>query len=172
MPMLYQFRVTHGNDKTFALQQPFATLFDNLIAVLWSVYGKKSTIQIGTQQTVHSVVINTNTVAYHIYGELILFNFPGINQLQWALEFLKCMKVDYNYPASIVKIVNELEERLIKLYAKVGEKIQDDIRKKEMKQYETGKENNSKSKYLSKYTSEKICNLVVFRKVSELTVNI
>jgi len=49
-PMMYNFQVEPqltGFRKTFALQLPFATLFDNLIAVLWSVYCKQSTFQIG-----------------------------------------------------------------------------------------------------------------------------
>lgn len=60
----------------------------------------------------------------------------GVNQLQWALEFLRCMKVDYGYPETIEKIVNELEEKLITLYAKVGEKIQEKKRKKDLEQLE------------------------------------
>lgn len=47
----------------------------------------------------------------------------GINQMQWALEFLKCLKEDYSYPESIRKIVNDLEIQLIDLYAKVGEQM-------------------------------------------------
>lgn len=48
-PMLYNFRVSPktGNEKEFTLQQPFATLFDNLITVLWSVFSKNTNIQIG-----------------------------------------------------------------------------------------------------------------------------
>ncbi|XP_022175687.1 uncharacterized protein LOC111037427 [Myzus persicae] len=116
-PMLYNFRVAPppGHNKTFSLQQPLATLFDNLITVLWSVYGKKSKIKI------------------------------GVNQLQWALEFLRCMKVDYGYPESIEKIVGELEEQLISLYAKVGEKMQENKRKKDLEEIEKEKEKDEKN---------------------------
>ncbi|XP_060856065.1 uncharacterized protein LOC132933804 [Metopolophium dirhodum] len=122
-PMLYNFRVAPppGHNKTFSLQQPLATLFDNLITVLWSVYGKKSKIKI------------------------------GINQLQWALEFLRCMKVNYGYPESIEKIVGELEEQLISLYAKVGEKMQENKRKKDLEEMEKDvNEKNSKSSGIDK----------------------
>lgn len=54
----------------------------------------------------------------------------GITQLQWALEFMKCMKIDYGYPESIEKIVGELEDQLIGLYAKVGQKLHDIKEKK------------------------------------------
>lgn len=117
------------------------------------MYGKKSTIQIGTKQTVHSIVIKHKHVAYNDYGKLIIFDSSGVNQLLWALEFLKCMKTDYNYPASIKKIVNALEDQLIHLYAKIGEKIQEVVRKKEMEQYEMEKGKSSKSKYTFKRTS-------------------
>ncbi|XP_026818946.1 uncharacterized protein LOC113557570 [Rhopalosiphum maidis] len=126
-PMLYNFRVSPppGHNKTFSLQQPFATLFDNLITVLWSVYGKKSKIQI------------------------------GVNQLQWALEFLRCMKVDYGYPESIGKIVGELEEQLISLYAKVGEKMQENKRKKDLEQMEReANEKNSKISSVEKLATD------------------
>lgn len=60
-PMLYHFRIRpqRSSDKPFALQQPFATLFDNLITVLWSVYNKQSKIQIGktTGKTYHGTCI-------------------------------------------------------------------------------------------------------------------
>lgn len=94
----------------------------------------------------------------------IVFDSAGINQLQWALEFLKCMKVDYNYPASIEKIVNELEERLIQLYAKVGGIIQEDIRKKEMEQNEMEKEKSAKCKRSSKRTPREVCDFAVSRR--------
>ncbi|XP_050444427.1 uncharacterized protein LOC126847985 isoform X2 [Adelges cooleyi] len=111
--VLYHFRVQpKATGPTYALQQPFATLWDNLITVLWSVYGKGSKIQI------------------------------GINQLQWALEFMKCMKIDYGYPESIEKIVNELEDRLISLYAKVGQKLAEN---NERKKTEEEKAQNEKS---------------------------
>lgn len=84
--------------------------------------------------------------------------------MQWALEFLKCMKTDYNYPASIKKIVSELEDQLIQLYAKVGEKIQEDTRKKEVEQYEMEKEKSSKSKHSLKRTLQKVCNSTVCRR--------
>jgi len=44
----------------------------------------------------------------------------GINQIQWALEFLKCLKVDYNYPESIGKIVKTIEKVMIELYSKIN----------------------------------------------------
>lgn len=75
-----------------------------------------------------------------------IFITTGVNQLQWALEFLRCMKVDYGYPDSIAKIVGELEEQLISLYAKVGEKMQENKRKKDLEQIEKDvSEKNSKS---------------------------
>jgi len=56
------------------------------------------------------------------------------------------MKVDYGYPDSITKIVGELEEQLISLYAKVGEKMQENKRKKDLEQIEKDvSEKNSKS---------------------------
>lgn len=54
---------------------------------------------------------------FHIYV------YTGINQVQWALEFLKCMKVDYSYPESIRIVVHVLEKYLLQLYAIVGEKL-------------------------------------------------
>jgi hypothetical protein len=48
----------------------------------------------------------------------------GINQLRWALELLKCFRVDYRYPDSIVKIVKDLEKQIIELYAKLGGMLQ------------------------------------------------
>lgn len=75
-----------------------------------------------------------------------IFITTGVNQLQWALEFLRCMKVDYGYPDSIAKITGELEEQLISLYAKVGEKMQENKRKKDLEQIEKDvSEKNSKS---------------------------
>jgi len=47
--------------------------------------------------------------------------FIGINQIQWALEFLRCLKVDYSYPESIGKIVKTLEKNMIELYSKINE---------------------------------------------------
>ncbi|XP_026819418.1 uncharacterized protein LOC113558104 [Rhopalosiphum maidis] len=92
IPQIYKFRVApvRGNIKQFALQMPFSTLFDNLIAVLWSLYNKETKIK------------------------------SGINQIQWALEFLKCLKVDYNYPESIGKIVKTIEKVMIELYSKIN----------------------------------------------------
>lgn len=48
-PQIYKFRVSpvRGNIKQYALQMPFATLFDNLIAVLWSLYNKETKIKSG-----------------------------------------------------------------------------------------------------------------------------
>ncbi|VVC45954.1 Hypothetical protein CINCED_3A017099 [Cinara cedri] len=91
-----------GSDQAYALQQPFATLFDNLITVLWVVYNKKSTLKI------------------------------GINQLQWALEFMRSMKVEYGYPECIGKIVSEFEDQLIMLYSMVGKKIDENNQKNEV----------------------------------------
>lgn len=73
----------------------------------------------------------------------------GVNQLQWALEFMRCMKVDYGYPESIGKIVNELENQLITLYAKVGKKIQERNKQKEEEELNKNDvpEKASKSKY-------------------------
>lgn len=53
----------------------------------------------------------------------ILFHsyVTGINQMEWALEFLKCFKVDYNYPESISKIVKTIEKVMIELYSKISE---------------------------------------------------
>ncbi|VVC27180.1 Hypothetical protein CINCED_3A018569 [Cinara cedri] len=96
-PVIYTFRTTQqtGREQAFALQQPFATLFDNLITVLWVVYYKKTSLRI------------------------------GINQLQWALQFMQCMKVDNGYPESIGKIVSDLENQLITLYAMVGKVLKE-----------------------------------------------
>lgn len=41
--------------------------------------------------------------------------------MEWALEFLKCFKVDYNYPESIGKIVKTIEKVMIELYSKISE---------------------------------------------------
>lgn len=54
---------------------------------------------------------------------MFLFFLVGVNQLQWALEFMKCMKSDYGYPQSIERIVGELEDQLIELYAMIGLKL-------------------------------------------------
>ncbi|XP_050426978.1 uncharacterized protein LOC126837198 [Adelges cooleyi] len=127
VPVLYHFRVQpKTTGKTYALQQPFATLWDNLITVLWSVYGKGSkNIQI------------------------------GITQLQWALEFMKCMKVDYGYPESIEKIVNELEDQLIALYAKVGQKLHE-IKEKKAQEEKARKENEENNGAKEEATDEYI----------------
>lgn len=85
----------------------------------------------------------------YYYSMIFCTLFTGINQLQWALEFLRCMKVDYGYPESIEKIVGELEEQLISLYAKVGEKIQENKRKKDLEEMEKDvNEKNEKSKHI------------------------
>lgn len=60
---------------------------------------------------------------------------------------MRCMKVDYGYPESIGKIVNELENQLITLYAKVGKKIQERNKQKEEQEVPLN-ENRSKSKLL------------------------
>jgi hypothetical protein len=62
--------------------------------------------------------------------------FTGVNQLQWALEFLKCMKVDYDYPKSINNVVTELEEQLIRLYAKIGDIMLEEEQRKEEERME------------------------------------
>lgn len=36
---------------------------------------------------------------------------------------MRCMKVDYGYPESMEKIINELEDQLLELYAKIGKKV-------------------------------------------------
>lgn len=49
-PVLYNFRTPptrHSNSKKHALQLPFAVLFDNLITVLWAVYGKNPRVMCG-----------------------------------------------------------------------------------------------------------------------------
>lgn len=51
----------------------------------------------------------------------------GIIQVEWALEFLKCMQVDYSYPESIRKIVGVLEKNLMDLYIKYGEKLNETL---------------------------------------------
>lgn len=69
-----------------------------------------------------------------------------MSQLHWALEFIKCMKVDYGYPESIAKIVNELEDQLIGLYAMVGKKMYTDKQNKELEiATKDDKETKSKS---------------------------
>lgn len=63
----------------------------------------------------------------------------GINQMQWTLEFLKCMELEHSYPECIGKIVNELEKQLIELYSKVGEKLKEQKAQKEAEK----KDNNN-----------------------------
>lgn len=46
--------------------------------------------------------------------------YTGINQIEWALEFLKCLKIDYKYPENIGKIVKLLEKIMIELYSKIN----------------------------------------------------
>lgn len=61
------------------------------------------------------------------FHNLNIFNptaLLGINQLQWALEFMKCMKTDYTYPTSMGNIVKDLEIQMIQLYSQVAEKLQ------------------------------------------------
>lgn len=48
--------------------------------------------------------------------------------MQWALKFLKCLKIDYAYPENIGKIVRDLEGHLITLYAKVATKLDEEIK--------------------------------------------
>lgn len=62
---------------------------------------------------------------------LIQLRTSGINQLQWALEFMKCMKTDYTYPASMGNIVKDLEIQMIQLYSQVAEKLQEIENEKE-----------------------------------------
>ncbi|CAH1732585.1 unnamed protein product [Aphis gossypii] len=117
-PQIYKFRVSpiRGNIKQYALQMPFSTLFDNLIAVLWSLYNKETKIK------------------------------NGINQMEWALEFLKCLKVDYNYPESIGKIVKTIEKVMIELYSKISE-----IQHKEKELIVENKDSTGNSKILDEY---------------------
>lgn len=63
-PMLYYFRVPPIGDmnKGFSLQQPFAVLFDNLIAVLWSIYGKDSKIKVGNYTLLLYILYYRHTV--------------------------------------------------------------------------------------------------------------
>lgn len=69
-----------------------------------------------------------------------------MSQLHWALEFIKCMKVDYGYPDSINKIVNQLEDQLIGRYAMVGKKMHTVKQNKELELItKDDKENKSKS---------------------------
>lgn len=58
-----------------------------------------------------------------------MFFLVGVNQLKWALEFMKCMKSDYGYPQSIERIVGELEDQLIELYAMIGIKLHENDEK-------------------------------------------
>lgn len=46
------------------------------------------------------------------------------------------MKVEYSYPESIGKIVHDLEDKLITLYAKVGKMIYEKNQKTEMEIHE------------------------------------
>lgn len=153
-PMLYNFRVSPkcGSDKEFTLQQPFATLFDNLITVLWSVFNKKTNIQIG------KIVLLPTTKKYNYLSKMngffnsLLFSlfkicFSGVNQLQWALEFMRVMKTDYGYSLTMQYVVIELEDLLISLYAKIGQKMVENINmsKKEQEVGKAEKNKNSKS---------------------------
>lgn len=63
---------------------------------------------------------------------------------------MRCMKVEYGYPESIKKIVNELEDRLINLYAMVGKKIDENNQNKEVEiDQKDANEKNSKSLYIT-----------------------
>lgn len=89
-----------------------------------------------------------------IYYLLSIILCTGINQIQWALELMKCMRVDFSYPEGIGKIVIVLEKQLLELYAKVGEKleeIKEKQEKQEQGQIEEAEENNSQSKYIYVY---------------------
>ncbi|XP_050526569.1 uncharacterized protein LOC126897201 [Daktulosphaira vitifoliae] len=143
IPVVYKFRVqpkTRG--KTYALQQPFATLWDNLITVLWSVYSKERKIQI------------------------------GITQLQWALEFMKCMKVDHGYPESIEKIVGELEDHLIGLYAKVGQKLQDIKEKKAQKEKQQKETDENEQDYVVTDDCNSYNEMDIMKKIENLKLPI
>lgn len=58
---------------------------------------------------------------------MYIYIYTGIIQVEWALEFLKCMRVDYSYPESICKIVEVLEKNLMDLYIKYGEKLNENM---------------------------------------------
>lgn len=73
------------------------------------------------------------STVYFIVPTYILL---GINQMQWALEFLKCMKLEHSYPECIGKIVYELEKQLIELYSKVSEKLNEQKMQKETEKNE------------------------------------
>lgn len=51
------------------------------------------------------------------------------------------MRVDYGYPESVEMIVNDLEDRLIELYAKIGVKINET----RQQTFEMDREQKSKS---------------------------
>lgn len=60
---------------------------------------------------------------------------------------MKCMRVDNRYPESIGRIVEELEKRLIELYAKVGEKLHEIRTQQELDDERESQFTNSKSQY-------------------------
>lgn len=86
-----------------------------------------------------------------MYYLLSIILCTGINQIQWALELMKCMRVDFSYPEGIGKIVIVLEKQLLELYAKVGEKLEEIKEKQEQGEKEEAEENNSQSKYIYIY---------------------
>lgn len=148
-PMLYNFRVSPktGNEKEFTLQQPFATLFDNLITVLWSVFSKNTNIQIGKIFYFLQTKKKKNTYLSESYYFFLCVS--GVNQLQWALEFMRVMKTDYGYSLTMQYVVNNLEDQLLLLYAKIGQKMveNDKTAKKEQEEAEA-KDKEKKGWYL------------------------
>lgn len=74
--------------------------------------------------------------------------YIGINQMRWALEFLKCFKVEYTYPDSIAKIVKDTEVKIIALYAKLGSKLQEIQTQREMDEEDEIKMDDLQSKCL------------------------
>lgn len=45
------------------------------------------------------------------------------------MELLKCFKANYGYPATIDRIVSELQDQLIELYAMIGIKLRENDEK-------------------------------------------
>lgn len=74
-PVLYHFRTspTPSRGKKYALQLPFALLFDNLITVLWAVYGKNPKVVCGKSYNYRyifyhrkiNMILNTRLIIYY-----------------------------------------------------------------------------------------------------------
>lgn len=66
-PVLYNFRSPpKSSEKRYVLQMPFAQLFDNLIAVLWSLYSQQE----------DKKIFSGKIYSYHYY----LYNQHFVNQ--------------------------------------------------------------------------------------------